>query len=195
MQTTHIYLSSSVSSAEKKCRRCEQAKPLEFFPRDRSRPNGRWHTCKRCNGQRCRFLRWAASEHKKQEFLSSPPPAPRRRLEELKSYRHTSGELPFSHLPPRERLIARQLLNKYLDRHRGPGLSQPKQALLMDCAASNAKRVGDKSWSRRMNRLKGWRRQRLREQTELEPSQNRTRIAQQGYFDGGWTQTSRLRGI
>jgi hypothetical protein len=46
-----------------------------------------------------------------------------------------------------------------------------------------------------MNRLKGWRRQRLREQTELEPSQNRTRIAQQGYFDGGWTQTSRLRGI
>src|SRR5215469_3156924 len=107
---------------------------LEFFRRDRSRPDGRWHTCKQCNGQRCRFLRWAASEHKKQEVAASSPPQPasRWRLDGLKSYRNNSGEL-FPQLPPRERFIAWQLLNKYLDRHRGPGLTQPKQALLMAC--------------------------------------------------------------
>jgi hypothetical protein len=55
------------------------------------------------------------------------------------------------------------MFNKHLHKHRGPGLSQPKRALLMACAASNAKRVGDHSWSRRMKRLKGWRRQRLRD--------------------------------
>jgi len=88
---------------------------------------------------------WAASEHKKQEVAASPSaqPASRRRLDALKPYRNKSGDLPFSHLPPRERFIAKQLLNKYLDRHGGSRLSQPKQALLMACAASNAKRVGD----------------------------------------------------
>jgi hypothetical protein len=69
-------------------------------------------------------------------------------------------------------------------------------ALLMACAASNAKRVGDRSWARRMWRLKGWRRQLLGElRLQLEPSQNRPSIAHQGYSDAVWTQTSRLAGI
>ena len=184
-------------SAVKHCRKCAQSKPLDFFPRDRSRRDGRWHTCKACNGQRCRFLRWAARKHKQQELISSPPPpAPRLRLEGLKSYRNTSGELPFSHLPPRERFIARQLFIKYLDRHRGPGLSQPKQALLMACAASNARRVGDRSWSRRMKRLKGWRRQRRRdfEQQQEDRSRNIER-PRTGYSDAVWMQTARLNRI
>ena len=62
------------------------------------------------------------------------PPASRRRLDGLKSYRKNSGEL-FSRLPPRERYIAQQLFNKYVTRHRGPGLTQPKQALLIPQAA------------------------------------------------------------
>jgi hypothetical protein len=197
VQAAHVHLCSSVLSAEKKCRRCGQSKPLELFPRDRSRLDGRWHTCKECNQQWCRFQRWAVREHKKRELAASPPPqpAPGRRLEGLKSYRNTNGDR-FSQLPPRERFIAQQLLNKYLHKHRGPRLSQPKMALLMACAASNVKRVGDKSWSRRMKRLKGWRRQLLGElRVQLEPPQDRPRIAQQGYSDAVWTQTSRLRGI
>jgi hypothetical protein len=88
----------------------------------------------------------------------------RRRLEGLKSYRNTSGgDLPFSHLRPRERVIARQQVNKYEQKHRGHRLSQPKGALLMAAAASNARRVGDRSWARRMWQLKGLRQQRLRE--------------------------------
>jgi hypothetical protein len=74
-------------------------------------------------------------------------------LDGLKSYRKKSGEV-FSQLPPRERVIARQLLNKYAHRH-GPRLSQQKQALLKACAASNSRRVGNKSWSRSMRRRKG----------------------------------------
>jgi len=88
------------------------------------------------------------------------------------------------------------LFNKYVHKHRGPGLSQPKQALLMACAASNAKRVGDKSWSRRIRRLKGWRRQRLREfehQHQLEVNQSRNvERPRAGYSDAVWMQTSRL---
>jgi hypothetical protein len=193
---------SSGLSKTKLCRKCGESKPLSLFPRDRSRPDCRWHTCKECNAQRCRFLRWARSEHKKQDFAASspPPPASRRRLGGLKSYRHTSGDLPFSHLPPRERLIARQLFNMYLDRHRGPGLSQPKMALLMACAASNVKRVGDKSWSRRMKRLKGWRRQRRRnfeQQIHLAEMRARSGGKPRGdYYSGaGWTSASRLAGI
>jgi len=105
MQSGHpnspnLYLPSP--SAVKHCRKCGQSKPLEFFPRDRSRRDGPWHTCKECNGQRCRFLRCADREHKKQELAASPPlqPASRRRLEGLKSYRNTSGER-FSQLPTR----------------------------------------------------------------------------------------------
>jgi len=183
--------------AVKHCRKCGQSKPLELFPRDRSRPDGRWHTCKECNRQWCCILRLAVREHKKRVLAASPQPQPasRRRLDGLKSYSNTSGER-FSQLPTRVRFIAQRLFNKYLHKHHGPGLTQPKIGLLMATAASNAKRVGDSSWSRRMNRLKGWRRQLLGELLpQVEPSQDRPRIAKQVYSDGGWTQTSRLKGV
>jgi hypothetical protein len=197
VQSDHPHSSVPTPSAVKRCRKCGQLKPLELLPRDRGRPDGRWHTCKECNQQWCRFQRWAVREHKKRELAASPPPqpAPGRRLDGLKSYRNTSGER-FSQLPTRGRFIAQQLFNKYLHKHRAPRLTQPKMALLMACAASNAKRVGDKSWSRRMKRLKGWRRQLLSELLlQLEPPQDRLRIAEQRYSDVVWTQTSRLRGI
>jgi hypothetical protein len=197
MQSGHPHSYVPTPSAVKRCRKCGQSRSAELFPRDRGRPDGRWHTCKECNGDRCRFQRWAVKEHKKRELAASPPPQPasRRRLDGLKSYRNTSGER-FSRLPTRGRFIAQQLFNKYLHKHRDPRLTQPKIALLMATAASNVKRLGDNSWSRRMNRLKGWRRQLLGELLlQLEPSQERPRIAQQGYSDGGWTQTSRLGGI
>ena len=166
MQSDHRLWWSSGLSRTKLCGKCGQRKTLPQFPRDRSRPDGHWHCCKEFNGKRLRLLRLAASGRKKWELmvLPPPPPNPRRRLEGLKSYRNTtSGDLPFSHLEPRLRVIARQLLNKYEQRHRGPGLTQQKWALLAACAASNARRVGDSSWAHRMWRLKGWRRQRLGE--------------------------------
>jgi hypothetical protein len=144
-----------------------ERKTLPQFPRDRSQPDGCWHTCKECNTQRCGFLRWAVREHKKWELIYSPPPPanPRRRLGGLKSYRKkskNSGE-PFSNLPPLVRCFAEQLYINYLHKHRGPRLTQQKRALLMATAASNARRVGDRSWARRMWRLKGLRQQRLLE--------------------------------
>ena len=114
---------SSGLSRTKLCGKCGQRKTLPFFPRDRSRPDGRWHTCKECNQQRCRFLQCAVREHKKWELVysSPPPPNPRRRLDGLKSYRKNSkntGE-PFSHLPPLERCFAEQLFSNNLHKHRG----------------------------------------------------------------------------
>ena len=48
---------------EKTCPRCETAKPLDDFPRDRSRKDGRFPYCKACNSKHSR--RWAL-EHPKQ---------------------------------------------------------------------------------------------------------------------------------
>jgi len=125
-----------------------------------------------------------------------PAPAnPRRRLDGLKSYRKkrkskNRGER-FSHLPPLIRCFAEQLYINYLHKHRGPRLTQPKRALLKACAVSNAWRVGNSFWGRRMRRLAGWRKQRLSElRAERSPS-----TAEQGYSGGGWTQTSRLEGV
>jgi len=184
----------------KNCRVCHQWKRTAEFPVDRSRRDGRWHTCKACNKQRCRLLRKAARERKKRKLLTSPPlpPAPRRRLGGLKSYRNKSDE-PFSRLSPVEKFIAWQLFGKYLHRHRGPRLSQPKCALLMACAASNARRVGDRSWSRRMKRLKGWHRQRRKEFEQLvslAAIRARNAARQRGSDTGiRWTPESRLWGV
>jgi hypothetical protein len=71
----HLWWSSGLSKT-KLYRKCGQRKTLPLFPRDHSRPDGRWHTCKECNQQRCRFQRWAVREHKKWELIYSPPPPP-----------------------------------------------------------------------------------------------------------------------
>jgi len=184
----------------KYCRRCQQWKRPKDFPVDRSRRDGRWHTCSACNKQRCRLLRKAARERKKRALTASPPPdpAPRWRLYGLESYRNRSDE-PFSRLSPVEKFIAWQLFGKYLHRHRGPRLSQPKCALLMACAASNARRVGDRSWSRRMKRLKGWHRQRRKEFEQLvslAAIRARNAARQRGSDTGiRWTPESRLWGV
>ena len=59
IRATHLELSET-----KHCGKCEQSKTLPFFPRDRSRPDGRWHTCKLCNQQHGQVLRRAASERR-----------------------------------------------------------------------------------------------------------------------------------
>jgi len=184
----------------KYCRGCEQWKRLVEFPLDRSRRDGRWHTCKLCNRQRGRLLRQAAKERKRLALLTAPPPppAPRWRLEGLKEYRGKEGQPPAG-LSAAERFIAQQLFNKYLWQRRGMRLSQPKRALLAACARSNAKRVGDNSWSRRMKRLKGWRRQRQREfEQQIQMAEMRARKAarpQVGYTGAGYTAADRLAGI
>ena len=64
--------------------------------------------------------------------------------------------------------MAQNLLNRYRGRH--PRRSQAQDALLIATATSNARRVGDRSWARRMWRLKGYRRAERRkaeQQTEL----------------------------
>ena len=122
----HQWWSSGLSRT-KLCGKCGQRKTLPQFPRDRSRPDGRWHCCKECNGKRLRLLRLAASGRKKWELMFLPAPAnPRRRLDGLKSYRKkrkskNSGER-FSNLPPLIRCFAEQLYINYLHKHRGPRL-------------------------------------------------------------------------
>jgi hypothetical protein len=196
---------SSGLSITKLCRKCSQRKTLPQFPRDRSEPDGRWHTCKECHVPRQRLKRAEARERRKQELVYSlpPPPAPRWRLDTLtKAYRHkTSGadHLPFGYLEPRRRFIARQLDNKYVAKH-GPRISQPKAAVLTACAASNSARVGDKFWAHSMRMRKGWRRRREREFAELlRQAQMRALSGQRHQADyetgAGWTSASRLAGI
>src|SRR5215469_9088885 len=59
-------------SRTKLCGKCGQRKTLQLFPRDRSRPDGCWHTCKQCNGKRLRILRLAASGRSKWELMFLP---------------------------------------------------------------------------------------------------------------------------
>jgi hypothetical protein len=72
----------------------------------------------------------------------------------LRQYRHRKAQELFTSLPPVFRPVARQLLHKYLSRHSGH-MTRHKYVTLIACAASNAPRVGDRSWARRMWRLKG----------------------------------------
>jgi hypothetical protein len=122
---------SSGLSRTKLCGKCGQRKTLPQFPRDRSRPDGHWHCCKECNGKRLRLLRLAESGRKNWGLMFLPAPAnPRRRLAGLKSYRKKTknrGEQ-FSNLPPLVRCFAEQLYINYLDKHRGPLLTQQKRA-------------------------------------------------------------------
>jgi hypothetical protein len=143
------------SDGNKRCRKCGICKTLWFFPRDRSRPDGRWHSCRACNRadwkERGKFL--AAGKKAREKALHRS----RTGLQGLRQYRrkHAAGE--FASLPPELRWKARQLLNRYLARHRHH-LTGPRIAALCACAASNVRRLGDRSWARRMWRLKGYHR-------------------------------------
>jgi hypothetical protein len=183
----------------KRCQRCQRWQRLSEFPLDRSRRDGHWHTCRLCNRKRGRLLRRDARERKKRELLTAPPPIPtfpRPRLSGLKKYRNKSGEA-FANLSPVERLIALQLFNKYMQQRQGVQVLQPQRALLMACAASNAKRVRDSRWGRRMRWLKGQcRRQReLEQQMQLAEIPDRNAAPARASTRVGYTTASRLAGI
>jgi hypothetical protein len=107
-----------------------------------------------CNRQHWKQLgKRQAAEKKAPEKAQHPS---RTGLQGLRQYgRKDAGE--FDSLPQELRRSARQLLNSYLDRHKHH-LTGPLIACLHGCAASNVRRLGDRSWARRMWRLKGYRR-------------------------------------
>jgi hypothetical protein len=158
---------SSLLTGHKRCRHCGGEKPLGFFPRDRSRPDGRWHTCTMCNKKR-----WA--EQGKQRALRKLEERIRRRensrsgIQALrKHYRNGSA---FDSLPPVLRRGAEMIWSNSLARAKAEGrhLSQPEIALRKANAVSNCVRVGDSSWSRSMLRHKGYRRaEREQKRSEL----------------------------
>lgn len=101
-------------------------------------------------------------------------------LHGLRQYRRKDCE-EFASLPPELRRPARQLLNKYLARHKHH-LTLPRIASLHACAASNVRRLVDRSWARRMWRLKGHHRT-MRRSLEAQAQQDSipTRRARRGF--------------
>jgi hypothetical protein len=153
-------------AGHKRCRKCWTEKPLGFFPRDRSRPDGRWHTC-----TMCRKNRW--KEHEKPQIelrrkVRLSPPAAKSGLAGLRRYYGGRRDTVYDSLPPGLRRTADTLWSSYVARAREEGrrLSQPQIALMKARAVSNAQRVGDHSWSRRMLRLLGYRRAERRKRFE-----------------------------
>ncbi len=146
---------SSMTEGFKRCRDCGHWKPLAFFPRDRSRPDGRWHTCRTCNRQRWKTQGRFQAALRKAEQRARQQRQSRQGLKGLHSYRRKRSGL--EALPSELRWQAQQLYSRYLSKHRGQ-LTQERCALLLACACSNVKRLGDRSWARRLWRLKGYRR-------------------------------------
>src|SRR5690349_4218986 len=55
------------------CRRCHESKPVEDFPRDRSRPTGFYPYCKVCNAANMRayYAKYSAEIREKQNAIPS----------------------------------------------------------------------------------------------------------------------------
>ncbi len=157
--------------AAKRCRKCGKQRALSLFPRDRSKPDGHWHTCKACNRtywhERGSLL--AALRKGRQAAQLGPT---RTGLRDLRRYHHKDSQ-PFASVPPELRSQAQQLLNKYLYRHRRR-LTPALIACLHACAASNVKRLGDRSWARSLRRKKGYYRS-LRRKAQAEAQQDEIR--------------------
>jgi len=164
------------TDGNKRCRKCGMCKALGFFPKDRSRPDGRWHSCRACNRaywrQRGKAL---AARRKALQKVSHPS---RTGLQGLRQYRRKNGG-EFASLPEELRWPARQLLNKYLHRHRHH-LTGPRIACLIACAASNVRRLGDRSWARRMWKFKGLHRT-MRREAEAQQGATPIRPARRGF--------------
>jgi hypothetical protein len=149
----------------KVCRQCGQEKELRFFPRDRSRRDGRWHSC-----TLCRKRIWADREkplalrHKQEQAALQPK---RSGIPGLRRYYRKGKGL--AGLPPYERFQAQRNLSRSLARAKDEGrqLSQPEIALRIANAISNVRRVGDRHWSRKMRRLKGFKRAERRKLVRL----------------------------
>lgn len=162
----------------KRCRQCGHEKSLWSFSRDRLRPDGHWHTCKMCAK-----TDWAergkprAAERKLEQAIQKPH---RTGLAGLRQSPRGRG---MDALPPDLRRKAEEILSRSLARARAEGrrLNQNQIALRIGCAISNARRVGDRSWSRRMLRLKGYRRaERRKMEQEAQLAQFRQRRAASG---------------
>jgi len=167
------------SDGDKRCPKCGIYKALGLFPRDRSRPDGRWHTCRACNRE-CwkRQGKFLAAEKKAREKALHQS---RTGLRGLREYRRKQPAGEFASLSPELRWKARQLLNKYLDRHKYH-LTGPRIAALCACAASNVRRLGDRSWARRLWRIKGYyRSQRRRLEAEAKQDATPIRPARRGF--------------
>jgi len=144
----------------KRCRQCGKEKPFAFFPRDRSRPDGRWHSCRACNREYWaehdkpkRVLRNARQQFADERFLG---------IAGLRRHRFLSKRRRRAVLPPDVDLIRRQLLSKYLAKH-ARHMTPALYASLHATAAANAPRVGDRSLGLRLRALKGWRGRKQRE--------------------------------
>ena len=157
IERTPVVGAVSMLSSKKRCRMCSEAKPIGFFPRDRSRPDGRWHTCALCNQKR-----WQGNRHQRQlqKFQARLERREKGRtgLKGLRKYYRR--ESLFDVLPLGLRCKAEMILSRSLARARAEGkhLSLAEIALRKANAVSNCVRVGDRSWSRSMLRHKGYRR-------------------------------------
>ena len=152
------FITYTPNDQTKLCRKCHSRKPAGFFPKDRSRADGRWYTCRACNRkhwqQRGKLL---ALDRK----IEQTERQSRTGLCGLRQYRRKNCE-EFASVSPELRFKARQLVNKYLARHKHR-LTPTLIASLYACAASNVKRLGDRSWARRLWWKKGYYRKLERE--------------------------------
>jgi len=140
------------------CANCGQDKPFVFFPRDRSRPDGRWHTCRLCNAKDWQTRGKVLALRRKYRRVSCSG------LQGLRQCQR--GKSRFASLPPELRPTAQQLLSRYLDKH-AHRMTPALHASLVASAASHAPLVGSRSWGLSMRAKKGWRtRERRRAQSE-----------------------------
>jgi hypothetical protein len=158
-------MTTPVTVGLKWCRRCQRSLCITKFPVDRSRPDGRWHSCRDCNQRNWEERGKARVLDRKLDRLFERAQNSNTGLVGLKKYHNGPG---FDGLPPDLRSKAQQILSDSLARARADGiyLSQPQIALRIACAVSNSWRVGDSSWRRRMLRLKGYRRAERRKTSE-----------------------------
>ena len=166
----------SLRDAEKRCRKCGRPKHLEFFPKDRGRPDGRWHTCRECNRRHWAIKGKRAAEYRRLTKLADKKSHSREGINGLRRYGQRPEES-FGTLPLKLRPVARRLLEKYLSRH-FHRMTPALYASLHATATSNARRVGDRSWARSMWRKKGYRRaERRKNQEEAELARIRRKNA------------------
>lgn len=158
----------------KRCRRCAKEKPLVAFPRDRSRPDGRWHTCRACNRSYWTETGKPLARRRKLERVFQRAETRRTGLAGLRQCARGRGARGIDSLPPDLRFKARQILSDSLARARAEGrhLTQPLIAIRIASAISSAPRKGNRSWARRLRRLKGYRRtERRKMEQEIQSAQ------------------------
>jgi hypothetical protein len=165
------------------CPRCKRNRYITEFPVDRTRRNGRWHSCRKCNQTYCATRGKALAAQRKAQERSQRQT--RQGLSGLTQCSHPGVR--FANVPKESRGDAERIFSNSLARAEAQGrhLSQPQIASRIACAASNARRVGDGSWARRMRRLKGYRRaerrkmdqeMQLAEQREMQAANKAPRV-------------------